>query len=71
MLFIATANSMKRIPGPLRDRMEVIEIPGYPLEDKIPIANRHIWPKQIKQHGLDLDKVEITEQGIQTISMIF
>ena len=67
VLFLATANSLSTIPGPLRDRMEIIEIPGYTQEDKIPIAKDHLVPKQLRLHGLDADKVAFTEEGIQVV----
>ena len=52
VLFLTTANSMAPIPRPLRDRMEVIEIPGYTEEEKIEIGKRYLLPKQIEAHGL-------------------
>ena len=52
VLFIATANSLATIQGPLRDRMEIIEVNGYTMEEKVEIASRHLLPKQIKEHGI-------------------
>ncbi|MBF0361398.1 MAG: endopeptidase La [Oligoflexia bacterium] len=52
VLFIATANYIEEIPGPLRDRMELIELSGYSLEEKLSIAKRWIIPKELKKHGL-------------------
>ena len=52
VLFIATANEMDTIPRPLRDRMEVIEMSGYTVQEKVQIATRHLLPKQRRQHGL-------------------
>ncbi|MBK8098863.1 MAG: endopeptidase La [Planctomycetes bacterium] len=52
VMFLATANVLPQIPEPLRDRMEIIEIPGYLLEEKAEIARRHLLPKQIERHGL-------------------
>ncbi len=52
VMFLATANVLSQIPEPLRDRMEVIEIPGYLLEEKVEIARRHLLPKQLTSHGL-------------------
>ncbi|MEJ6687488.1 MAG: endopeptidase La [Crocinitomicaceae bacterium] len=52
VLFIATANSLSTIQGPLRDRMEVIEVNGYTLEEKVEIGARHLIHKQIKEHGI-------------------
>ena len=52
VMFIATANDLASIPGPLRDRMEIISIAGYTEIEKIHIAKDHLLPKQIKEHGL-------------------
>ncbi|MES2590153.1 MAG: endopeptidase La [Bacteroidota bacterium] len=52
VLFIATANSLSTIQGPLRDRMEIIEVNGYTIEEKIEIAKNHLIPKQIEAHGI-------------------
>lgn len=52
VFFIATANSMDSIPGPLRDRMEVIDLSGYTSSEKLHIAKNHLLPKQMKEHGL-------------------
>ena len=52
VMFIATANSLSTIQGPLRDRMEIIEVNGYTIEEKIEIAKRHLLPKQISEHGI-------------------
>lgn len=53
VLFIATANYINDIPEPLLDRMEVIELPGYTIEEKLSIANKWVIPKQVEKHGLD------------------
>ena len=53
VLFIATANQTHPIPAPLRDRMEMIEIPGYTMEDKVKIAQSYIIPEQLAEHGLN------------------
>src|SRR5438045_7714876 len=52
VLFISTANTMDSVPGPLRDRMEVIEIPGYTQNDKLNIAKRYLVPRQLEANGL-------------------
>ncbi len=52
VMFLATANVLSQIPEPLRDRLEIIEIPGYLLEEKVEIARRHLLPKQLTGHGL-------------------
>ena len=54
MLFIATANNLATIPGPLLDRMEIIEVSGYITEEKIEIAKRHLIPREMENTGLDL-----------------
>jgi ATP-dependent Lon protease len=59
VLFLTTANNMAPIPRPLRDRMEVIEIPGYTEEEKVEIGRRYLLPKQITAHGLPPKSVEI------------
>ena len=67
ILFIATANQLETIPDPLLDRMEIIRISGYLLEEKREIAKKFILPKQIKNHGLDPQFIEITNYGIDYI----
>ncbi len=67
VLFIATANSLDTIHPALRDRMEIIEINGYTQEEKIQIANRHLIPKQIKDHGLSKGQVAFQKPAIRTI----
>ena len=52
VMFLATANVLSQIPEPLRDRMEILEIPGYLLEEKVEIGRRHLLPKQTERHGL-------------------
>lgn len=65
VLFIATANQISSIPGPLRDRMEVIEVSGYTLLEKVEIAKRYIVPEQILEHGLTEDSVEFPDEGLR------
>src|SRR6201993_872001 len=66
--FIATANWMDPIPEPLRDRMEIIELPGYTGEEKIHIANKYLIPKQAAEHGIKIgEQIEFTEEGLQEI----
>jgi ATP-dependent Lon protease len=68
VIFIATANWMDPIPEPLRDRMEIIELPGYTGEEKIHIANKYLIPKQATEHGLKVgEQIEFTEAGLQEI----
>jgi len=65
--FIATGNDMAGIPGPLRDRMEVIDLSGYAVEEKLAIASNYILPKQIKEHGLHDNELEVGEDTVQRI----
>jgi ATP-dependent Lon protease len=67
VMFIATANNLATIPGPLRDRMEIITISGYTELEKIHIAKDHLLPKQIKEHGLTGSHLQIREDGLQKI----
>ncbi|NCC72393.1 MAG: endopeptidase La [Sphingobacteriia bacterium] len=67
VLFLATANTLSTVHPALRDRMEVIEISGYLLEEKIEIAKRHLVPKQLKEHGIKSSQLSFTKQAIQTI----
>ncbi|MDR1953692.1 MAG: endopeptidase La [Clostridiales Family XIII bacterium] len=67
VLFITTANTTDTIPRPLLDRMEVIEVPGYTEEEKVKIAEQHLIPKQLTEHGLDAAKVHVSEQTVHDI----
>ena len=67
VMFIATANNLASIPGPLRDRMEIISIAGYTELEKIHIAKDHLLPKQITENGLTKAQLQIREEGIQNI----
>jgi ATP-dependent Lon protease len=68
VLFIATANWMDPIPEPLRDRMEIIELPGYTGEEKLHIAHKYLIPKQAEEHGLKVgEQIEFTDAGLQEI----
>jgi ATP-dependent Lon protease len=64
VMFIATANTADTIPAPLRDRMEIIEIPSYTRLEKLAIAKSHLVPKQLKEHGIT-DQVTITDDALQ------
>ncbi|MBI5329361.1 MAG: endopeptidase La [Betaproteobacteria bacterium] len=66
-LFICTANQLDTIPSPLLDRMEVIRLSGYLLEEKVAIAKHHLWPKQIKKAGLKRGQVSISEAAVRKI----
>jgi ATP-dependent Lon protease len=67
VMFITTANILDTIPGPLRDRMEVIELPGYTEDEKLMIAREHLIEKQLAAHGLTGENLELTEDAIRTI----
>ncbi|NXE35389.1 LONP2 protease, partial [Ptilorrhoa leucosticta] len=68
VLFIATANTTATIPPALLDRMEVIQVPGYTQEEKIEIAHRHLIPKQLEQHGLTPQQIQIPQ--VTTLGII-
>jgi ATP-dependent Lon protease len=67
VLFITTANYLQNIPAPLRDRMEVIELSSYTEIEKFYIAKQFLISKQVKNHGLELKKLQITDAAIKTI----
>lgn len=67
VMFITTANILDTIPGPLRDRMEVIDLPGYTEDEKVMIAKEHLVEKQLEAHGLTADDLELTETAIRSI----
>ncbi|MEI7742129.1 MAG: endopeptidase La [Chloroflexota bacterium] len=67
VLFIATANLLDPIPAPLRDRMEVIGLPGYTQTEKVEIAKRFLVPKQMENHGLKAKHVEITDEVLTAL----
>jgi ATP-dependent Lon protease len=68
VLFIATANWMDPIPEPLRDRMEIIELPGYTGEEKLHIAHKYLIPKQASEHGLKVnEQIHFTDEGLREI----
>jgi ATP-dependent Lon protease len=67
VLFIATANTADTIPGPLRDRMEVIEIPGYTESDKLNIAKRYLVPRQLEANGLEPRQVRFKDEALRWI----
>lgn len=67
VLFIATANNLSSIQGPLRDRMEIIEVNGYTVEEKIEIAKRHLIPKQIEAHGITKKDISLSDAVLERI----
>lgn len=67
VMFIATANDLSTIAAPLRDRMEIIEVSGYLLEEKREIAKRHLIPKQLENHGVEAGHIEFPDEIIDMI----
>jgi ATP-dependent Lon protease len=68
VFFIATANSLETIPAPLLDRMEVIQLSGYTAEEKLHIAENHLLPKQMQEHGLRDDQVKLSTDVLKMIT---
>src|ERR1700735_358764 len=67
VMFVATANVADPIPPPLRDRMEILEIPGYMRREKLAIARQHLLPKQLGEHGMTTEQIEITDEALQIV----
>lgn len=67
VLFIATANVLDTVPGPLRDRMEILELPGYIEEDKLAIAKGYLVPRQTAENGLKPENISFTDEAIREI----
>jgi len=67
VMFITTANLLDPIPPALRDRMEVLELPGYTEEEKLEIAFSHLIPRQLEAHGLTAENLEITREGVRRV----
>lgn len=67
VMFIATANDLSTIAGPLRDRMEIIEVSGYLMEEKREIAKRHLIPKQLENHGITAANITIPDEVIDMV----
>jgi len=67
VMFVATANLADPIPPPLRDRMEVLDLPGYTRREKLAIARRHLIPKQLEEHGLNDERLQITDEAIEEV----
>jgi ATP-dependent Lon protease len=66
-MFVTTANTLDTIPGPLRDRMEVIQLAGYTEEEKLQIAKRYLVPRQIERNGLNPSRITFTDSALRTI----
>lgn len=71
VLFITTANTLETIPGPLRDRMEVIQLSGYTDKEKIAIARHYLIPRQIKENGLQPEEISFTDDALEKIIRSF
>jgi len=67
VMFIATANQLDTVPNALRDRMEIIEVSSYTFDEKEAIAVKHLIPKQLKEHGLEADNLEIENAALQAL----
>ena len=67
VMFIATANNLGTIQPALRDRMEIINVTGYTIEEKVEIAKRHLLPKQLKEHGVKKDQLKIGKKQLEKI----
>ena len=63
VMFIATANQLDTIPGPLRDRMEIIQLPGYTEEEKLEIAKKYLVKRQLEANGLKAGQVELNDEA--------
>ncbi|PAU62831.1 endopeptidase La [Pseudomonas sp. PIC25] len=67
VLFVCTANTLDSIPGPLLDRMEVIRLSGYIAEEKLAIAKRHLWPKQLEKAGVPKQRLSISDSALKLL----
>src|SRR5271156_184948 len=67
VLFVATANVLESIPGPLRDRMEIIQLTGYTEEEKLQIAKRFLVQRQLKANGLDESRVQVSDAALKRV----
>ena len=67
IMFIATANTLSTVHPALRDRMEIIELPGYLMEEKLEIAARHLVPKQLREHGVKKSQIEFNREVIRSL----
>lgn len=67
VMFIATANNIGEVQGPLRDRMELIEVNGYTIEEKIEIAKRHLIPRQLEEHGITAKHLSIDKKVLEKV----
>jgi ATP-dependent Lon protease len=68
VLFLATANVVENVPGPLLDRMELVQLDGYTEEEKVAIGRDHLWPRQVERAGLTADEVSVTDAALGAIA---
>jgi ATP-dependent Lon protease len=71
VMFIATANDISQIPPALKDRMEILELPGYTAEDKIEISKRFLTSKQMEENGITTDHIEWTDEGLKKVILYY
>lgn len=67
IMFIATSNQLDQIPGPLRDRMEIINLAGYSQEEKVQISKKYLIPKQMDEHGINDEHIEFHDEGVEAV----
>src|SRR5205814_3275540 len=67
VLFICTANQLETIPGPLLDRMDVIQLSGYTEDEKLGIARKYLVPKQLEAHGLNDERLKIGDESLRVV----
>ena len=67
VMFIATSNVLEQIPGPLRDRMEVLNLSGYTQEEKVAISKKYLVPKQMEENGITEEHIEFTDEGLSSV----
>jgi ATP-dependent Lon protease len=67
IMFIATANVLEQIPGPLRDRMEIINLAGYSQEEKVQISKKYLIPKQMDEHGITDEHIQFHDEGVEFV----
>ncbi len=71
VMFIATSNVLQNIPGPLRDRMEILNLAGYTQEEKVAISKKYLIPKQLEENGITDNHVEFSDEGIHSVIQHF
>jgi ATP-dependent Lon protease len=71
VMFVATANIADPIPPPLRDRMEILDLPGYTRREKLAIAKQHLIPKQLEEHGLSTEQLVFTDEAVEQVIELY